>query len=123
MLRGVRDNAEIVFAATTDFNTGAYQESSSHLYKVSVSGGDATKLTSDKNDYSNPQFTPDGKYLLSYTSANNNYKIYNLNRLVRFDWPSMQGRTIISDKLDRPINKLCNTSRSDLHERGRSGKG
>jgi dipeptidyl aminopeptidase/acylaminoacyl peptidase len=101
------DNAEIVFAATTDFNTGAYQESSSHLYKVSVSGGDATKLTSDKNDYSNPQFTPDGKYLLSYTSANNNYKIYNLNRLVRFDWPSMQGRTIISDKLDRPINNYA----------------
>jgi|APTNR8051073442_1049403.scaffolds.fasta_scaffold00093_52 dipeptidyl aminopeptidase/acylaminoacyl peptidase len=101
------DNAEIVFAASTDFNTGAYQESSSHLYKVSVSGGDATKLTSDKNDYANPQFTPDGKYLLSYTSANNNYKIYNLNRLVRYDWPSMQGRTIISDKLDRPINNYA----------------
>jgi len=101
------DNAEIVFAASTDFNTAAYQESSSHLYKVAVSGGDATKLTSDKNDYSNPQFTSDGKYLLSYTSANNNYKIYNLNRLVRYDWPSMQGRTIISDKLDRPINNYA----------------
>ncbi len=98
------DNSEIVFAASTDFNTGAYQESSSHLYKVSVSGGDATKLTSDKNDYADPQFTPDGKYLLASTSPNNNYKIYNLNKLVRFDWPTLQNKTIISDKLDRPIN-------------------
>lgn len=98
------DNTEIVFAASTDYNTTAYQESSSKLYKVAMGGGDATKLTNDKNDYSNPQFTSDGKYLLSNTSATNNYKVYNLNRLVRFDWPSMQGRTIISDKLDRPIN-------------------
>ncbi len=98
------DNSEIVFAASADFNTAAYQEISSHLYKVSIRGGDATKLTSDKNDYADPQFTADGKYLLASTNPNNNYKIYNLNKLVRFDWPTLQNKTIISDKLDRPIN-------------------
>jgi dipeptidyl aminopeptidase/acylaminoacyl peptidase len=99
-------STEIVFSASTDFNTGAYQEQSYHLYKVAVSGGDATKLTSDKFDYTSPQISDDGKYLLSYTSPNNNYKVYNDNKLVRFDWPSMQNRTMLAPTLDRPINKF-----------------
>ena len=97
-------NTEIVFSASTDFNTGAYQEQSSHLYKVAVSGGDATKLTTDKFDYGNPQFSEDGKYLLCFSSPNNDYKVYHDNKLVRFDWPSMQNKTMLSSSIDRPIN-------------------
>jgi dipeptidyl aminopeptidase/acylaminoacyl peptidase len=98
------DSKEIIFAASTDANTAAYQYTSSNLYKVAITGGEATQLTNDKNNYGNPVFSKDGKYLLAYTSPTNDYKVYTLNRLVRFDWPSMQNRTVISAGLDRPIN-------------------
>ena len=98
--------SDIVFSASTDFNTAAYQEVSSHLYKVSISGGDAVKLTNDKFDYTSPKVSDDGKFLLCYTSPNNDYKVYHDNKLVRFDWPSMQNKMIISSSIDRPINKF-----------------
>ncbi|HUM45335.1 MAG TPA: S9 family peptidase [Chitinophagales bacterium] len=98
------DSREIIFSVSTNANTAAYQEPSSQLYKVLWSGGDAVKLTTDNYDYGNPQLTKDGKYLLCYSYPANNYKVYNLNRLVRFDWPSMQNKMVISEKLDRPIN-------------------
>ena len=100
------DGKEIIFSATTDANTAAYQYTSSNLYKVSLHGGDASRLTNDKNDYSNPVFSSDGKYLLSYVSPTNIYKIYTLDKLVRFDWPSMQNRNVISASLDRPIGNF-----------------
>ncbi|MEP7129086.1 MAG: S9 family peptidase [Chitinophagales bacterium] len=99
-----RDSKEIILVISDDANTAAYQEPSSQLYKVSVNGGEATKLTADKYDYGNPQFTNDGKYLLCYNYPVGDYKVYNLNRLVRYDWPSMQNKKVISEKLDRPIN-------------------
>jgi dipeptidyl aminopeptidase/acylaminoacyl peptidase len=99
-----KDGKEIIFAATIDANTAAYQDPTTNLYKVAIAGGDATQLTNDKNDYGNPKFSDDGKYLFYYTSLNNNYKVYNLNRLARMDWPSMQNKMVISEKLDRPIN-------------------
>lgn len=98
------DGKEIIFAASTDANTAAYQYTNSILFKVSVNGGEATRLTNDKNDYANPRISKDGKYLFAYTEPNNDYKVYALNRLVRFDWPTMQNRVVISSALDRPIN-------------------
>ncbi|MBI1782148.1 MAG: S9 family peptidase [Sphingobacteriales bacterium] len=104
------DGNEIIFSATTDLNTAAYQEPTTNLYKVSAKGGDATQLTSDGNDYGNAQMSSDGKYLLCYTSANNNYKVYNINKLVRFDWPSMQNKTYLTPALDRPVNSYTETN-------------
>ena len=98
------DGKEIIFTAATDLTTAAYQDPTTNIYKVSVSGGDATQLTNDGNDYGNAQITGDGKYLLCYTSANNNYKVYNVNKLLRYDWPSMQNKTYLTPSLDRPVN-------------------
>ncbi len=84
------DGRDIVFAASVDAHSAAYQSPSTHLYRVAASGGDAVQMTNDQNDYSNPVLTKDGKYLLCQLSANNDHKIYSLNRLARFDWPSMQ---------------------------------
>lgn len=98
------DGKEIVFSATIDLTAAAYQDPTTNLYKVSVSGGDATQLTNDGNDYGDAQITNDGKYLLCYASANNNYKVYNINKLVRYNWPSMQNKTFLTPSLDRPVN-------------------
>ncbi|MBX7108244.1 MAG: S9 family peptidase [Chitinophagales bacterium] len=103
------DSKEVILAVSDNANTAAYQEPFSQLYKVTVNGGEATRLTNDKNDYGNPQVTRDGRYLLCYSSLVNNYKVYNLNRLVRFDWPSMQNKTMMSEKIDRGINNYVVT--------------
>lgn len=105
-----KDGNDIIFSATTDFNTAAFQDVNTNLYKVSVKGGDATKLTSDGNDYRNAQISSDGKYLLCFASDNNNYKVYNINKLIRFDWPSMQNKTFLTPSLDRPINSYAETN-------------
>ncbi len=100
------DSRDIVFAASVDANTAAYQSPATHLYRVPASGGDAAQLTNDKNDYGQPLLTPDGKYLLCQLSGNNDQKIYRLGRLARFDWPSMQDKVLLSTKIDRPINNF-----------------
>lgn len=100
------DNNQIVFSATTENNTSAWQEPAVHLYRVNVSGGDATRITSDAFDYSSPLFSSDGKYLFCEASAHGKYSIYNLGHLVRFDWPAMSNRTNLSSSIDRPITSL-----------------
>lgn len=98
------DGKEIFFTATTELNTAAYHEPVSNIYKMAVTGGEAIQLTNDGNDYGNAQPSTDGKYLICYASAANNYKVYNLNKLVRFDYPSMQNKTYLTPALDRPVN-------------------
>jgi dipeptidyl aminopeptidase/acylaminoacyl peptidase len=98
------DGKEVIFSATVDANSAAYQEPTSNLYKVSLNGGDATQLTNDKDSYNNPTFSKDGRYLFCRSEANNNYKVYNLSKLMRFEWPSFSHKTIVVPTLDRAIN-------------------
>ena len=97
------DAAQIIFTATTEFNTAAYQSANSYLYAVSITGGTEKTLSSDKTDYSQVQFSEDGKYLIA-TGHMNGDKIYYLDHIYRFAWPSMDGRTELALGLDRPIN-------------------
>ena len=98
------DSRTVVFTATTEAGTGAYQETKANLYAVSVNGGDAKQLTTDGHSYGAPQFSPDGKFLFTESGVVNNNKVYNLDRLTRFDWPSMQHKTILAKEMDRPVN-------------------
>jgi dipeptidyl aminopeptidase/acylaminoacyl peptidase len=100
------NGTDVIFSAVTDLNTAAYQEPTAQLFKVSILGGDAVQLTNDGNNYTAPAFTPNGKYLLCQSEANNNNKVYNLAKLVRFDWPSFTNRTVLAASLDRPINSF-----------------
>ncbi len=97
------DASQIIFTATTEYNTGAYQSATSHLYSVSIAGSAEKLLSSDASDYSQVQFSEDGKYLLATGHLNGN-KIYYLDHLYRFSWPSMDGRTELAAGLDRPVN-------------------
>lgn len=97
------DASQIVFTATTEYNTTAYQSANSHLYAVSISGGTEKLLSQDPTDYSSLQFSEDGKYLIAAGHLNGN-KIYYSEHLYRFTWPSMEARTEIATGLDRPIN-------------------
>ena len=97
------DNAQIVFTATTEYNTGAYQSATSHLYSVSISGGTEKLLSTDATTYSQVQFSEDGKYLIA-TGHLNGTKIYYVDHMYRFAWPSMDARIELAVSLDRPIN-------------------
>jgi dipeptidyl aminopeptidase/acylaminoacyl peptidase len=97
------DASQIVFTATTEYNTTAYQSANSHLYAVPISGGPENRLSQDPTDYSSFQFSEDGKYLIAAGHMNGN-KIYYLEHLYRFAWPSMEARSELAPGLDRPIN-------------------
>ncbi len=98
------DNSEIIFSATKELTSAAFKDVVSNLFKVSINGGDAVQLTNDGFDYSIAEFSADGKYLVCFSSAANNYKVYNQNKLTRFDYPSMKNKTYLAENLDRGVN-------------------
>jgi dipeptidyl aminopeptidase/acylaminoacyl peptidase len=98
------DGSYIIFSATTESGTAAYQEPVANLYRVSVNGGDAIQLANDGAYYTDPQLSKDGKYLFCLSSATNNKQLYNLETLTRFDWPSMKNKISITKQIDRPVS-------------------
>jgi dipeptidyl aminopeptidase/acylaminoacyl peptidase len=111
------DGTAIVFAATTARNTSAYAEYGTDLYRVSAVAGENAEpqvIAHAEGSYVRPRFSPDGKSLFAVFSANNG-KAYNLDRLVRFDWPSMQNRVVITaPPFDRSVGSFAITHDSQL---------
>ncbi|HYU23751.1 MAG TPA: prolyl oligopeptidase family serine peptidase, partial [Thermoanaerobaculia bacterium] len=81
----------------TNRNVSAYAESGLDLYRIAVLGGATPELIAHASDasYTRPRFSPDGTSLYTIYNANNG-KLYNLDRLVRYDWPSMQNRKVLT---------------------------
>jgi len=100
----------VVFAATTKRNTAAYAEYPRDLYRASTRGGEPQVIAHAGGEYSRPRFSPDGKTLFAVFNENNG-KVYNLERLVRFDWPSIANRKIVDDTpFDRSVGSYTITS-------------
>ena len=90
------DGQSIVFAVTTNRNVSAYTDPTFELYRIGLQGGAVPELIAhDEGRYGQPRFSPDGKSLYAVWSPNTK-KVYNLPRLVRFDWPSMQNRRVLT---------------------------
>jgi Dipeptidyl aminopeptidases/acylaminoacyl-peptidases len=109
------DGNAIVFVATTARNTSAYAEYGTDLYRISTTAPEEPKVVAHAGgSYVRPRFSPDGKALFAVFSANNG-KSYNLDRLVRFDWPSMQSRVVVTaPPFDRSVGSFAITSDSKL---------
>ncbi len=106
------DGESIVFAATTRRNTAAYAEYGHDLYRISPRAGEPQLIAHTEGSYSRPQFSPDGKSLFALFNANTG-KAYNLERLVRFDWPSMATRKVVDDApFDRAVGSYAATADS-----------
>ena len=95
------DGQWIVFPATTGQNTAAFAEYAYDLYRVSANGGEPEKITTQNGSYGDVSFSPDGKTLYATFNPNNG-KTYNLDRLVAFDWPSMQNERVVANT-DRSV--------------------
>jgi dipeptidyl aminopeptidase/acylaminoacyl peptidase len=102
------DGQWIVFPATTGQNTSAFAEYAYDLYRVSVNGGEPEKITKQNGSYGDVSFSPDGRTLYATFSPNNG-KTYNLDRLVAFDWPSMQNERTVANT-DRSIGNYVVSS-------------
>lgn len=102
------DGQWIVFPATTGQNTGAFAEYAYDLYRVSGNGGEPEKITSKNGSYGSVSFSPDGRTLYATFSPNNG-KVYNLDQLVAFDWPSMQNERVLA-KTDRSVDSYVVSS-------------
>lgn len=103
------DGQSIIFVAMTNRNAAAYSETNTNLYQVSSSGGEPKQLTTGKDSYARPAFSPDGKSL--YCSVNPaTDKVYNLDRIARFDWPKIGERKIITANFDRGPTSFALTS-------------
>jgi len=96
------DGKWIVFPATTAKNTAAYAEVPVGLYRMPVTGGEPELIAKEAGGYARPRFSPDGKSLYAVFEEING-EVYNLNRLVAFDWPSMASRRVLTAKSDRSV--------------------
>ncbi len=102
------DGSSLVFAATTARTSAAYSEVSANLYRIPASGGEPIKIADAAGGYGNPTFSPDGRTLF-VTFDPNNAKVYNLTRLVAFDWPSMARERVVAET-DRSVGSYVISS-------------
>ena len=96
----------IVFAATTEKDQSAYADVNTYLFKVPIAGGGPTQLPGKKGNYSKPKFSPDGKALYSVFEPESS-KVYNLNRLYRFDWPTPNKVLNFVARFDRSLGSFA----------------
>ena len=103
------DGQSVVFAITTERNVAAFAEVRTDLYRAKLSGGEPERIAREDGSYGSPTFSPDGKTLYA-TFEPNNRKVYNLTRLVAFDWPSMGNRRVITANTDRSVGSYAVSS-------------
>jgi dipeptidyl aminopeptidase/acylaminoacyl peptidase len=99
------DGASIVFAATTNRTSAAFEAVHTQLYHVAAGGGEPRALTHDKISYEHPKFRPDGRAIY-FTSNADEKQIYALDRLAMAPWPpeSTFGEPVILSKgFDRSV--------------------
>jgi len=94
------DGASIVFVAMINRNAAAYSETNTDLFQISTSGGAPKQLTTGKDSYARPTFSPDGKSLYCLVNPSTD-KVYNLDRIALFAWPNFGERRIITAGFDR----------------------
>jgi len=100
------DGESIVFVVTTKRNTSAYAEVPYDLYMADPHHPEPRLIAHDAGGYDSPRFSPDGKTLYVKFEPQNG-KVYNLTRIVAFDWPSMQNRRVITANTDRSVNSYA----------------
>lgn len=101
------DGAAIIFVATTGRNTAAYSNVNSALFKVAATGSEPQQLTTGKDSFSRPAFSPDGKKLYAIFNVETNGKVYNLDRLAMFSWPEMNAPAVLTANFDRAVGAFA----------------
>ncbi|HKY43013.1 MAG TPA: S9 family peptidase [Pyrinomonadaceae bacterium] len=99
----------IVFVASTNRDAAAYANTYTSLFKVSTSGGEPVRLTTQPDNYGRPTFRPDGKALYAVFNIESNDKAYNLPRLAKFSWPTTGQPVVVTARWDRAVGSYAFT--------------
>jgi dipeptidyl aminopeptidase/acylaminoacyl peptidase len=97
------DSRSIVFTATDSKTQAAYADVRTSLYKIAASGGEPQKISGGLGSYSKPVFNPAGTALYA-SFERQNEMVYNLDRVVRFDWPEAGQPAVVTAELDRAVS-------------------
>jgi dipeptidyl aminopeptidase/acylaminoacyl peptidase len=100
------DGKAIVFAATTNRNAAAYAFTDSQLFVVNNDGGEPRQITTGKDIWSQPHFTPDGRTLLAVHEAQGP-RVYNAARLAALSWPDAGASRIVTGDIDRSVSSYA----------------
>jgi dipeptidyl aminopeptidase/acylaminoacyl peptidase len=101
------DGKSVIFVASTDRDTAAYAETSTQLFSVPAAGGEPTQLTTGKDGYSSPRFSPTGNTLIALFTPNIEGKVYSLTRLASVKWPGGGSSTVITPRFDRAVSTFA----------------
>lgn len=102
---------DVIFIATTDYKKSAIRDPRGNVYAININDVKLNPLLADGADYSSASISDDGKFLYCLVAPVNNNKVYNLDKLARYDWPTMAGKTMLAPTLDRPIAKYVVTDK------------
>lgn len=102
------DGTGVIFVATPQNHLSARAFVNSHLYHLSINGGEPELLTPDNGSYSYPLFSPDGSSLYAVFSPTNTY-VYTNNRLVKLRWPRSGGPAVLTETFDRSVGSYAIT--------------
>jgi dipeptidyl aminopeptidase/acylaminoacyl peptidase len=100
------DNQALIFAATTNRHEAAYAYTDSQLFVVNISGGEPRQITTGRDSWSQPRFTPDGRTLLAVLETQGQY-VYNPSRLAALPWPALDRHHVVTDGIDRSVNSFA----------------
>jgi dipeptidyl aminopeptidase/acylaminoacyl peptidase len=100
------DNQALVFGATTNRNEAAFAFTDSQLFVVEVSGGEPRQITTGRNNWSQPRFTPDGRSLLAVLETQGP-NVYNASRVAALPWPALDKHQVVTAGIDRSVGSFA----------------
>ncbi len=101
------DNASLVFAASTNRHEAAFAFPDSQLFVVNLAGGEPRQITTGKDRWAMPRFTPDGNKLVAVVEQQDGKFVYNAARLAAMNWPDGVAPTLIPYDLDRSVDAFA----------------
>ena len=96
------DGRSVVFVASTNWNTRAYDFATTDLFRVDVAGGEPVRLTKGRDSWSEPTFSPDGRKLYALFEPESR-NVYTADRLASLDWPELGTPRVLTDRFDRSV--------------------
>jgi dipeptidyl aminopeptidase/acylaminoacyl peptidase len=89
------DGRSIVFVASSNWNTRAYDFATADLFRVDVEGGEPVRLTQGRDSWSEPGFSPDGSKLYALFEPESR-NVYTADRLAALDWPKVGAARVLA---------------------------
>jgi dipeptidyl aminopeptidase/acylaminoacyl peptidase len=99
----------ILFVASINAQDAARSYVPVHIFKLKLTKGEPEMLTHGTTSYDGLTFSKDGKSLLSLSHADVPNEVYDLTRLVKFNWPNLDQVTSLTESLDRSVSSYALT--------------